>query len=82
MKEGLRCQMVRCPNCGQKTSGDYCQWCKYPILRGSVKIRRLDEKQAKKEAEREAREKAKRDAEEARMAREAEIRAKRDAQRG
>ncbi len=27
--------MVRCPNCGQKTSGDYCQWCKLPILNGS-----------------------------------------------
>ena len=26
--------MVRCPNCGQKTSGDYCQWCNYPILKG------------------------------------------------
>ncbi len=27
--------MVRCPNCGQETSGDYCEWCKYPILSGS-----------------------------------------------
>lgn len=26
--------MVRCPNCGQKTSGDYCQYCKSPILSG------------------------------------------------
>jgi len=23
--------MVRCPNCDQETSGDYCEWCKYPI---------------------------------------------------
>ena len=28
-------KMVRCPNCSQKTSVDYCQWCKYPILGGS-----------------------------------------------
>jgi Zn finger protein HypA/HybF involved in hydrogenase expression len=40
--------MVRCPNCGQKTSGDYCQWCNYPILRGSP--RRFGK--AKKEANR------------------------------
>jgi len=26
--------MVRCPNCGQTTSGDYCQWCGYPVLAG------------------------------------------------
>jgi len=25
--------MAKCSNCGQKTSGDYCQWCNYPILR-------------------------------------------------
>ena len=24
--------MIQCPNCDQETSGDYCQWCKYPIL--------------------------------------------------
>ncbi|GAH81131.1 unnamed protein product, partial [marine sediment metagenome] len=43
--------MVRCPNCGQKTSGDYyCQYCKYPIPRGSTKRRRKVEKQAEKEA--------------------------------
>jgi len=23
--------MVRCPNCDQETSGEYCQWCKYPL---------------------------------------------------
>jgi len=26
--------MVRCPNCDQETSGDYCQWCKYPLSSG------------------------------------------------
>jgi len=26
--------MVRCPNCGQETEGDSCQWCHYPILKG------------------------------------------------
>jgi hypothetical protein len=26
--------VVRCPNCGQKTEGDYCRWCGYPVLAG------------------------------------------------
>ena len=26
--------MVKCSNCGMETSGDYCEWCKYPILSG------------------------------------------------
>jgi hypothetical protein len=26
--------MVRCPNCGRTTDGDYCQWCGYPVLAG------------------------------------------------
>jgi len=26
--------MVRCPNCGQKTGGDYCQWCGYQVPGG------------------------------------------------
>lgn len=26
--------MFTCPNCGQKTEGDSCQWCHYPILKG------------------------------------------------
>ncbi len=26
--------MFTCPNCGQKTEGDTCQWCHYPILKG------------------------------------------------
>ncbi len=51
--------MVRCPNCGQKTSGDYCQWCKYPILRRSPARRRMAKKRAKKEAELATREKTK-----------------------
>jgi len=42
--------MVRCPNCGQKTTGDHCQWCNYPILRGSPTRHREAEKQAEKEA--------------------------------
>jgi len=60
--------MVRCPNCGQKTSGGNCQWCKYPILKGR-----------QREAEVAAREKVKREAEEARKAKEAEKRAKKEA---
>jgi len=60
--------MARCPNCGQKTRGDYCQWCNYPILKGRPTRRRKAEKRAKREAELEAKEKAKREAEEARKA--------------
>ena len=41
--------MVRCPNCGQKTSGDHCQYCKYPIVKGMAARRRKAEKQAKKQ---------------------------------
>jgi len=57
--------MMRCPNCGQRTSGGDCQWCKYPILKGR-----------QKEAEAAAREKAKQEVEEARRAKEAEKQAK------
>ena len=39
--------MVRCPNCGQQTSGDYCQWCNYPILKGDP----TRHQKAKKEVE-------------------------------
>ena len=39
--------MVRCPNCGQKTRGDYCQWCNYPILKGKLKKRHRVEKKKK-----------------------------------
>jgi sulfite reductase alpha subunit-like flavoprotein len=72
--------MAICPNCGQKASGDYCECCKYPILRGSSTRRREAEKQAKKEAEVAAKEKAKREAEEARKARETEKQAKKEAE--
>jgi len=85
--------MVRCPNCGQKASGDYCECCKYPILRASSAKRREAQrraeearkareadKQAKKEAELAAKEKAKREAEEARKAREADKQAKKEAE--
>ncbi|MFC2057186.1 hypothetical protein ACFLTO_06460 [Chloroflexota bacterium] len=43
--------MIRCPNCGQKTIGEHCQWCKYPIPKG----RPASPKEAHKQAEREAR---------------------------
>ncbi len=56
---------VRCPNCGLKASGDYCQWCHYPILRGKPTKGR----------------KAKKQAEEARKAKEAEKQAKIEAER-
>ncbi len=72
--------MVRCPNCGQKTSGDYCQWCKYPILKGKPTRRRKTQKQQRKEAERLAKEQAKRGAEAAGKAKEAEERAKKEAE--
>ena len=49
--------MVRCPNCGQKTSGDYCQWCNYPILK-----RRVKRRQKTKTADPAAKEKARQDA--------------------
>ena len=56
--------MVRCPNCGQETSGDSCQWCQYPLLRGRLvrrrRVRRKPEearqsKEAEKQAQKEAR---------------------------
>ncbi len=68
--------MAKCPNCGQKTRGDYCQYCNYPILRGRrVRPRRIEKragKLAQKQAELEAKEKTKRKAEEAKKAKEAE----------
>ncbi len=72
--------MVRCPNCGQKTRGNYCQWCNYPILRRGPVRRRKAEEQAKKEAELAAKEKTKREAEEAKRAKEAEEQAKKEAE--
>jgi len=72
--------MARCPNCGQKTRGDYCQWCNYPILKGHPVRRRKAKRLAKKQAELEAKEKAKREAEEAKKAKEAERLAKKQAE--
>jgi len=63
--------MVTCLNCGQKASGDYCQCCKYPILRGSLAGSREAERRAKREAKLAAKEQAKREAIEARKAQEA-----------
>ena len=57
--------MVRCPNCGQETSGGDCQWCKYPILKSrQVEAKRAKEaeKQARKQAVIAAREKAEQEA--------------------
>ena len=49
--------MVKCPNCGRKTSGDYCQWCGSPIPERSLgawrrrgRTRKEVEARAKKEA--------------------------------
>ncbi len=56
--------MFRCPNCGLKASGDYCQWCHYPILRGVPKRGR----KSKKQEAAEARERAQREAVEAKEA--------------
>ena len=25
--------MAKCSNCGQKSYGDFCQWCNYPLVR-------------------------------------------------
>ena len=42
--------MVICPNCGRKTSGiDFCEWCKYPLPRGSRTRRWKAQKEAEKE---------------------------------
>jgi len=49
--------MAICPNCGQKTSGDYCQFCNYPILRPSTARRqRALEAGRAREAEKKANE--------------------------
>jgi len=75
--------MPTCPNCGQRTEGDFCQWCGYPLtrggpVRGEGHPKELTEqkertKKVNKEAE-EAKERAKREAEEAKE------RAKREAE--
>jgi len=57
---------MRYPNCGQTTSGiDSCEWCRYPLLKGSKARRRKAVKLATKEE-------AKRKAQEARQAKIAE----------
>ncbi len=43
--------MAKCPNCGQETSGDYCQWCKYPMIKDVPAERQKVEKAVKKEAD-------------------------------
>jgi len=65
---------MECPNCGQKTAGDFCQWCGYPIMKGKP-VRKQKEKKA---AESAAKEKAKRVAEE--EAKRAEERTKKGAE--
>jgi len=87
--------MVRCPNCGQETKGDFCQWCGYPVMRGRLvrgqRAERAAKEKAKREAElaakervkmeaKETREKAKREAEEAKEAKRAEEKAKKEAE--
>ena len=53
--------MIRCPNCEQRTSGiDYCEWCKYPLLKGSEARRRKAQKQAEERAKLAAKEEARR----------------------
>jgi flagellar protein FlaI len=66
---------MRCPNCGQKTSGiDSCEWCGYPLLEGSKARRRKAEELA-------ARGEAKGKAQEARQAKLAEKLARQEAKR-
>jgi len=67
--------MTKCPNCGRKTySGDYCQWCHYPLVRRRFVRQARRETQFKRLAEQAeltaeqiikgARERAKKEAEE------------------
>ena len=64
--------MPKCPNCGQRTEDNFCQWCGYPIRRGDS----ARNAKAKKEAERAAKDRASREAEEAKRAKEAKKRVK------
>ncbi len=57
--------MAKCPLCGQKSSGNYCQWCKYPILRGRPIRRRKTRRRAEEEARPVAKGEARRKVEEA-----------------
>ena len=71
--------MIRCPNCGQKTSGEFCQWCKYPLpKRRPVRFRRV-QKRAELEARLAAKEDAQKKVEEERQAREARRQAEQQA---
>jgi len=69
--------MPRCPNCGQITSGDNCQWCNYPLQGRGRGRRRVPESRKAAEEERRARidaiEKAAREIEEAKEALAADI---------
>ena len=81
--------MSRCPNCGQSSKSDFCEWCGYPVNLGGqidkekakrdAKKARQAQQEAKKKADLEAREKAKRDAKEAKKVRQAEQEAKKKA---
>jgi hypothetical protein len=72
-----------CPNWGQETTGDFCQWCGYPIRRGGLVRRQRVNREAKETEEkakgeaRKAKEKAKRKVEG--EAKRAEERAKKEA---
>ncbi|MBE9512552.1 MAG: hypothetical protein IMY77_00605 [Chloroflexi bacterium] len=69
--------MPKCPSCGQRTDGDFCRWCGYPIImRGDS----TGKAKAKKKVEQEAKERAMREAEEAKKAKEAEAKAKKKAE--
>jgi hypothetical protein len=81
--------MSRCPNCGQNSESDFCEWCGYPVHIGGqidkkrakreakeAKKARQAEQQTKKKTDLEARERAKREAKEAKKARQAEQQAK------
>jgi len=74
---------IRCPNCGRKSEGDFCQWCRYPLLGGRPpglgEVERAADAEARKQvmderkmAERKARELAKRKTREAKEAKDKE----------
>jgi hypothetical protein len=84
--------MSRCPNCGQSSESDFCEWCGYPVHVGGqidkekakreakeARKARQAEQEAKKKADLEARKKAKREAKEAKKARQAEQEARKKA---
>ena len=79
--------MAICPNCGQKTSGDYCQFCNYPIPRpGAARRQRALVVRRAREAEKKANEYLEeiesiyeKFKEEIKKAREAEAKARREA---